>query len=142
MLDGPTEATDLDRTEENRELIRSFVAEVLVGDQLGRLDHYVDSESYTEHNPQMSDGLVALGEALYEAQDFTREGLLRAPSLLEYKTPTFLDMPEVETILIEKGDPAGPFGAKEVGQGPLLPVLMPLLTARGGWRWRSTTAKT
>ena len=32
-------------------------------------------------------------------------------------------MPEVDTELIENPDPAGPFGAKEVGQGPLLPIM-------------------
>jgi predicted SnoaL-like aldol condensation-catalyzing enzyme len=64
MLDGPTETTDLDRTEENRDLIRSFVEEVLVDDQLSRLDHYIDSEDYVEHNSQMRDGLPALRGAL------------------------------------------------------------------------------
>jgi hypothetical protein len=42
--------------------------------------------------------------------------------MLEYKSPTTLEMCDVETHLIEDPDPAGPFGAKEVGQGPLLPV--------------------
>ena len=45
------------------------------------------------------------------------------PSMLEYKSPTTLDMPEVATFLIEDPDPNGPFGAKEVGQGPLLPIM-------------------
>ena len=45
------------------------------------------------------------------------------PSLLEYKSPTFADMPPVTTYLIEDPDPNGPFGAKEVGQGPLLPIM-------------------
>jgi 4-hydroxybenzoyl-CoA reductase subunit alpha len=43
--------------------------------------------------------------------------------MLEYKSPTSLDMPEVVTELIEEPDPRGPFGAKEVGQGPLLPIM-------------------
>jgi 4-hydroxybenzoyl-CoA reductase subunit alpha len=45
------------------------------------------------------------------------------PSILEYKSPTSLDMPEIFTDLVEHPDPAGPFGAKEVGQGPLLPIM-------------------
>jgi hypothetical protein len=45
------------------------------------------------------------------------------PSLLEYKSLTSLDMPEVVTELVEDPDPNCPFGAKEVGQGPLLPVM-------------------
>jgi hypothetical protein len=43
--------------------------------------------------------------------------------MLEYKSPTTLDMPTVVTELVESPDPRGPFGAKEVGQGPLLPVM-------------------
>ena len=42
--------------------------------------------------------------------------------MLEYKSPTTLEMCDVETYLIEEPDPNGPFGAKEVGQGPLLPI--------------------
>jgi 4-hydroxybenzoyl-CoA reductase alpha subunit len=73
---------------------------------------------------------MGLGEALMEEQAFRRlparlSGALvhKFPSLLEYKSPTFLEMPEVITELVEHPDPAGPFGAKEVGQGPLLPIM-------------------
>ena len=44
------------------------------------------------------------------------------PSFLEYKSPTTREMCDVVTYLVEEPDPAGPFGAKEAGQGPLLPV--------------------
>ena len=64
MIDGPTEAINLDRTEENRNLIRSFFDEVLVSGQLDRLDHYIDSEGYVEHNPYMADGLPTLRSEL------------------------------------------------------------------------------
>ena len=48
----------------------------------------------------------------------------KIPSMLEYKSLTSLDMPEVESpSSIEDPDPNCPFGAKEVGQGPLLPVM-------------------
>ena len=73
---------------------------------------------------------MGLGEALMEEQEFRRlpKRLSHAlvhkfPSMLEYKSPTSLDMPEVLTELIEDPDPRGPFGAKEVGQGPLLPIM-------------------
>ena len=42
---------------------------------------------------------------------------------MEYKSPTTLETPEIETILVETNDPEGPYGAKEAGQGPLLPVV-------------------
>jgi len=86
-------------------------------------------------NPVLARGQVegsvymGLSEALMEEQAFRRlpAKLSRAlvhkiPSLLEYKSITSLDMPVVETVLIEDPDPNCPFGAKEVGQGPLLPV--------------------
>ncbi len=64
MVDGPTEATDLDRTEVNREIVRSFIIEVLINGQLDKLEHYIDNECYTEHNPRIADGLSALRSAL------------------------------------------------------------------------------
>jgi len=79
---------------------------------------------------------MALGEALMEEQAFRRlparlsNALVhKFPSMLEYKSPTSLDMPEVHTDLVEDPDPNGPFGAKEVGQGPLLPVMPALANA-------------
>jgi len=78
-------------------------------------------------NPLLVEGQIegsvymGLGEALMEEQAF-RKGLHKWPSMLEYKSPTFLDMPEVETFIVETIDPEGPYGAKEAGQGPLLPV--------------------
>ena len=86
-------------------------------------------------NPVLARGQVegsvymGLSEALMEEQVFRRlppklSGALvhKFPSLLEYKSITSLDMPEVDTALIEDPDPNCPFGAKEAGQGPLLPV--------------------
>jgi 4-hydroxybenzoyl-CoA reductase subunit alpha len=79
-------------------------------------------------NPLLVEGQVegsvymGLGEALMEEQAF-RKGLHKWPSMLEYKSPTFMDMPEVETFIVETVDPEGPYGAKEAGQGPLLPVI-------------------
>ena len=90
----------------------------------------------TALNPTLARGQVegsvymGLGEALMEEQAFRRlparlSGALvhKFPSILEYKSPTSLDMPEIVTDLIENPDPSGPFGAKEVGQGPLLPIM-------------------
>jgi 4-hydroxybenzoyl-CoA reductase subunit alpha len=79
-------------------------------------------------NPLLVEGQVegsvymGLGEVLMEEQVF-RKGVHKIPSLLEYKSPTTLETPEIHTILVETDDPEGPFGAKEAGQGPLLPVI-------------------
>jgi len=86
-------------------------------------------------NPVLVEGQIegsiymALGEALMEEQDFRAErgprvlGVHRVPSMLEYKSPTTFETPAMHTFLVETLDPEGPFGAKEVGQGPLLPVI-------------------
>ncbi|MAG58197.1 MAG: aldehyde oxidase [Planctomycetes bacterium] len=73
---------------------------------------------------------MGLGEAIMEESAFRRlpKKLSNAlvhkfPSILEYKSPTFNDMCDVETYIVEDPDPNGPFGAKEVGQGPLLPIM-------------------
>jgi len=93
------------------------VPEVWIGHDIGR-----------SINPMLVIGQVegsvymALGEALMEEQTF-RLGVHKFPSLLEYKSPTALETPVMHTYLIETIDREGPFGAKEAGQGPLLPVI-------------------
>ncbi len=79
-------------------------------------------------NPLLVEGQIegsvymALGEVLMEEQTF-RRGVHKFPSMLEYKTPTTLETPEMHSFIVESIDPNGPFGAKEAGQGPLLPVI-------------------
>ena len=82
-------------------------------------------------NPLLAIGQVegsvymGLGEALMEEmtyRDKQRSVVHHHPSMLEYKSITTHEMCDVETFLIEDPDPEGPFGAKEVGQGPLLPI--------------------
>ncbi len=64
MVDGPTDATDHDLTENNRALVRSFVETVLVDGQLDRLTDFIDEETYAEHNPHQGDGVTMLRAAL------------------------------------------------------------------------------
>src|SRR6185295_7584838 len=71
---------------------------------------------------------MGFAEATMEQQVF-RKGRHKFPSLLDYKIPTTLDTPEIETILIESPDPEGPFGAKEAGEGPLNPVVPAIANA-------------
>jgi len=65
---------------------------------------------------QLEGGAIyGLGYGLTE-QLILDKGITRTPSLSEYLIPTSLDAPNVETILIESGDGAGPFGAKGIGE--------------------------
>jgi 4-hydroxybenzoyl-CoA reductase alpha subunit len=72
-----------------------------------------------EGSVYMGLGEVLMEEMIYRAN---RNVVHKFPSMLEYKSPTTMEMCDVKTYLIEDPDPNGPYGAKEVGQGPLLPV--------------------
>ncbi len=79
---------------------------------------------------------MGIGEAVMEEQAFRRlpkrlsAALVhKMPSMLEYKSPGFHDMPEMTSYMIETNDEHGPYGAKEAGQGPLLPIMPALANA-------------
>ncbi len=64
MLDGPTVVIDLDRTESNKAIVRSFVDDILVNGRMDKLAGYFDGDNYLQHNPAVADGLSGLGSAL------------------------------------------------------------------------------
>lgn len=64
MIDGSTELKDLDKTVENKQLVKSFVTDVLVNGELDKLVAYFDGDNYIQHNPDIADGLSGLGAAL------------------------------------------------------------------------------
>ena len=61
---------------------------------------------------------MGFGQAMQEEMVW-QEGRLMNPSLLEYRLPTTLENPAIESIIVESEDPEGPFGAKEAGEGSL-----------------------
>ncbi len=61
---------------------------------------------------------MGLGQAL-EEEMIWKDGLLMNPGLLEYRSPSSAESPEIECIIVESVDPEGPFGAKEAGEGSL-----------------------
>lgn len=64
MVDGPTDATDHDLTEDNRALVRSLIETVFVDGQLDRLTDYIDQNNYAEHNPGLGDDVTMVLAAL------------------------------------------------------------------------------
>ena len=57
-VDGPTEVTDLDKTEANKEVVRNLIKEGLMeGGDPSKLVHYISSEKYIQHNKEVPDGL-------------------------------------------------------------------------------------
>ena len=56
-------------------------------------------------------------------------GLILNPSRLEYRLPRPFEVPEIEHIIVETNDPYGPFGAKEVAEGPMVTTAQTIGTA-------------
>ena len=72
---------------------------------------------------------MGFAEALFEEHLFHESGLHQGPSLLDYGIPTTLDVPELVSLIVESDDPEGPYGAKEVGEGPLHPSIPAIANA-------------
>lgn len=64
QTDGTTEIKDSDRTEENRELVKNFLYDVMQGNNPAKTPDYFEGDIYIQHNTAIADGLSGLGEAL------------------------------------------------------------------------------
>lgn len=114
------------------------VVEVTVDMETGQVtvDRMTDAHdcgfaiNVTSVEGQMQGSLsMGLGEALFEEVKFDDKGRILNPNFGEYKIPTALDMPSIKTILVESDEPNGPFGAKEVGEGAIMPTIPAVLNA-------------
>lgn len=56
-IDGPTEVSDLDKTEENKKIVRDLIRDVLIGENPENIDLYISREQYIQHNAEVPDGL-------------------------------------------------------------------------------------
>ena len=116
----------------------AYVAEVKVDVETGRtsvLNVWAAHDCGKALNPLSVEGQIigschmGLGQVLSEEMKYGRTGHLINPNLLDYKIPTVHEMPNVYPIIVESNDPEGPFGAKEAGEGPLLPILPAVVNA-------------
>ena len=114
------------------------VVEVTVDQETGQVtvDNVTDAHdcgfaiNRTSVEAQMEGSVsMGLGEALFEEVKFNDKGQIVNPTLGEYKIPTSLDMPEMKAIVIETNEPNGPYGAKEVGEGAIMPTIPAVLNA-------------
>ena len=64
QTDGATEITDLDKTEENRELVENFLYDVMQGNNPDKTAEYFDGDTYIQHNTAIADGVSGMSEAL------------------------------------------------------------------------------
>jgi 4-hydroxybenzoyl-CoA reductase subunit alpha len=71
---------------------------------------------------------MGMGQALTEEMVW-KDGMLMNPSLLEYRSPSSVESPEIEPIIVESIDPEGPFGAKECSEGSLAATIPAIANA-------------
>ncbi len=64
QIDGTMEITDLDKTEANRELVKAFLVDVMMGKHPEKTPEYFAGDAYIQHNTSIADGLSGLGAAL------------------------------------------------------------------------------
>ena len=113
------------------------VAEVSVDEETGEVTVH---KVWAAHdcgralNPVSVDGQIigsvwmGLGQALEEEMVW-KDGMLMNPGLLEYRSPSAIESPEVEPIIVESIDPEGPFGAKECSEGSLAATIPAIANA-------------
>jgi CO/xanthine dehydrogenase Mo-binding subunit len=84
--------------------------------------------SYVEG--QIQGGVVqGIGWALNEEYYMSDDGRMMNSSLLDYRMPTSLDLPMIDTVIVEVPNPAHPYGARGVGEVPIVPPLAALANA-------------
>src|SRR4051812_28705407 len=71
---------------------------------------------------------MGMGQALTEEMVW-KDGMLMNPGLLEYRSPSAVESPDVEPIIVESVDPEGPFGAKECSEGSLAATIPAIANA-------------
>jgi 4-hydroxybenzoyl-CoA reductase subunit alpha len=113
------------------------VAEVSVDEETGEVTVH---KVWAAHdcgralNPVAVEGQVigsvwmGLGQALQEEMVW-KDGMLMNPGLLEYRSPSAVESPEIESFIVESIDPEGPFGAKECSEGSLAATIPAIANA-------------
>jgi xanthine dehydrogenase molybdenum-binding subunit len=84
--------------------------------------------SYVEG--QIQGGVVqGIGWALSEGYFYKEDGTMANPTFLDYRMPTCLDLPMIETLLVEVPNPGSPHGIRGVGEVPLVPPMAAIANA-------------
>ena len=84
--------------------------------------------SYVEG--QMQGGVVqGIGWALNEEYFFNEDGQMANSSFLDYRMPTSLDLPMINTVIVEVANPGHPYGVRGVGEIPIVPPMAAIANA-------------
>lgn len=106
------------------------VKKIWIAHDCGRALSPVAVEGQMEGSAYMGFAEALMEEHVFKpAADHHPFGLHHGPSLLDYRIPTSLDTPELESLIVESVDPEGPYGAKEAGEGPLHPSVPAIANA-------------
>jgi CO/xanthine dehydrogenase Mo-binding subunit len=116
-VQAPAFAAELARIEIDPDTGQVTLHDFVVAQDVGKAINPLGVEG------QMQGGAVqSLGFALSEGLLYDGEGRLTNPSLLDYRKLTAADLPNIETIMVEVPSPEGPFGARGVGEPPIVPA--------------------
>ena len=72
---------------------------------------------------------VKVGWALNEEYFFNDNGHMMNSSFLDYRMPTALDLPMIDTVIVEVANPGHPYGVRGVGEVPIVPPLPAVASA-------------
>jgi xanthine dehydrogenase molybdenum-binding subunit len=118
-------------------MIAVHAAEVEVDRETGKVKvlSYIAAQDVGKAiNPTLVEGQIqgavaqGIGWALMENYIFDR-GVMQNTTLLDYRMPTAADVPLIETVLVEVGSTAGPYGMRGVGEPPMIPVMAAIANA-------------
>lgn len=103
---------------------RTTVDRLVVAQDVGRAINPLAIEG------QMHGGVTqSVSMALWEELLYDEAGQVRNPSLLDYRMPTASDVPLIETVIVEAPGGDGPYGAKLVGEPPMVPAVAAIANA-------------
>ncbi len=116
----------------------AHIVDVEVDPETGKVDilrYTAVQDVGTAVHPSYVEGQIqggaaqGVGWALNEEYVFDESGTMRNASFLDYRMPTALDLPNIETVLVEVPNPGHPYGVRGVGEVPIIPPLAAVANA-------------
>ncbi len=121
---GPGFAVHICDVEIDRETGHVSVVRYTAVQDVGKAIH----PAYVEG--QIQGGVAqGVGWALNEEYIFDGDGQMENPGFLDYRVPVASDLPMIDTVMVEVPNPRHPFGAKGVGEVPIVPPLAAVANA-------------
>jgi CO/xanthine dehydrogenase Mo-binding subunit len=121
---GPSFGTHLVDLEVDPETGRATILRYTVAQDAGRALH----PAYVEGQYQ-GGAVQGIGWALNEEYIYGSDGKLQNAGFLDYRMPVASDVPMIDTVLVEVGNPKHPYGVRGVGETPIVPPLAAIANA-------------